>query len=148
LFKLGEDIQTMERAEKAGIFSKIAGVFSKSTEEDVEEIEYERNPAPLPANQLKLRTANRYQVTVRRQILSFQDAVSAADGLKRGEQQILNLTQTDPVLRDKIKDFLCGVNYAHEGAWEEVGDNIYLLAPMQAFVEVAPASPRMKAMRN
>ena len=138
----------LERSEKPGLFSRIANVFSRTEEFESEEAEYDKPANTTQANHLKLKAAHRYQITVRRQVLSFQDAVSAADGLKRGEQQILNLTQTDSILRDKIKDFLCGVNYAHEGAWEEIGENLYLLAPMQAHVEVAPASPRMKAMRN
>jgi len=91
---------------------------------------------------------SRYQIVVRRQIMSFQDAVAAADGLKRGEQQILNLSQADQALRDKIKDFMCGVNYAEEGTWEELGENIFLLAPPEAHVEVAPPSPRLAAQRN
>lgn len=97
---------------------------------------------------LRLQSTHRYHVTVRRQIVSFQDAVAAADGLKRGEQQILNLSMATPELREKIKDFMCGVNYTAEGTWEELGDNVYLLAPASAYVEVAPASQRMVAGRN
>jgi FtsZ-interacting cell division protein YlmF len=68
--------------------------------------------------------------------------------LKRGEQQIMNLSSCDETLREKIKDFMSGVNYSQEGTWEELGTNVYLLAPVHANVEVAPASPRMAAARN
>ena len=74
--------------------------------------------------------------------------MAAANGLKRGEQQILNLSGTDAVTRQKIVDFMCGVNYAQEGTWEEVGDGVYLIVPSNAYVEVAPPTPRMNAMRN
>jgi len=132
-----EDLDVRERP---GLFTRLAGVFSRPVV-DEDEVEY---PAPT----MRLRSSHRYQVTVRRQIVSFQDAVAAADGLKRGDQQILNLTAAAPDLREKIKDFMCGVNYAEEGSWEELGENVYLLAPPTALVEVAPATPRMNAVRN
>ncbi|HLK14931.1 MAG TPA: cell division protein SepF [Fimbriimonadaceae bacterium] len=92
---------------------------------------------------LTVHRAHRYLVTVRRGITTFDDAMEAAHGLKRGEQQILNLSTTDPTLRQKIVDFMSGVNFAQEGTWEEVGEHIYVVAPATAFVEVAPAMTRI-----
>lgn len=131
-----------ETIAKPGIFSRLAGLVTRTTDEY--EDDYEA-PAATP---LRVHSATRYSITVRRQVVSFQDAVAAADGLKRGEQQVLNLTMATADLREKIKDFMCGVNYAAEGTWEELGENVYLLAPASAFVEVAPASPRMQTERN
>jgi len=114
------------------------------TEEIEEEVE-----APVSNSAgLQLRQNYRYTVTVRRQITSFDDAMAAANGLKRGEQQILNLTGTDTATRQKIVDFMCGVNFAQEGTWEEIGDGIYLIVPSNAYVEVAPPTPRMNSLRN
>jgi cell division inhibitor SepF len=127
---------------KPGLFSRLAGLVRR------EEWEDDFESPTVPPNPLRVASAHRYNITVRRQIVSFQDAVSAADGLKRGEQQVLNLTMATPELRDKIKDFMCGVNYAAEGTWEELGENVYLLAPASAYVEVAPSSPRMAAQNN
>jgi cell division inhibitor SepF len=127
--------------EKPGFFSRLSGVFTRQDEYETEEEETTSHP-------LTVRGAHRYTVTVRRQIVSFDDAMAAAAGLKRGEQQILNLAGTEPVLRQKIVDFMCGVNFAHEGTWEEVGEHIYLIVPASAYVEVAPATPRMNAARN
>jgi len=134
-----DDLQTLERP---GLFTRLAGLWNRNQdlEEDWEE--------PMVGSPVARPSTYRYQVTIRRQVVSFQDAVAAADGLKRGEQQILNLTMADMSLREKVKDFMCGVNYAQEGSWEEIGDNIFLLAPAFALVDVAPASPRMAAARN
>lgn len=131
-----------ETIARPGLFSRLAGLVSRHDdyEDDLD--------APVPTTNLRVHSAHRYSVTVRRQVVSFQDAVAAADGLKRGEQQVLNLTMATPDMREKIKDFMCGVNYAAEGTWEELGENVYLLAPATAFVEVAPASPRMQSERN
>ena len=131
-----------ETIAKPGIFSRLAGFINRN--QDDYEDDYE-TPVSTP---LRVHAAHRYSITVRRQVVSFQDAVAAADGLKRGEQQVLNLTMATHELREKIKDFMCGVNYAAEGTWEELGDNVYLLAPATAFIEVAPASPRMQTERN
>ena len=37
---------------------------------------------------------------------------------------------------------------AQEGTWEEIGENVYMIVPSYAYVEVAPATPRMVAGRN
>ncbi len=139
-----EELELQE--ERSGVFTRLKSWLSRDHEDDVYEedvVQETRQAAPL-----RLHARTSYVVTVRRQVQSFQDAVAAADGLKKGEQQVLNLSACDNALRDKIKDFMCGVNYAHEGSWEELGENVYLLAPPQASVEVAPTSPRMAAQRN
>jgi len=128
--------------DKPGLFSRIAGIFTRE-DYDEEDVVVDRT-----SRQVALRPAHRYTVTIRRQIASFDDAMAAADGLKRGEQQILNLSGTEVALRQKIVDFMCGVNFAQEGTWEEVGEDIYLIVPSYAYVEVAPATPRMNAVRN
>jgi cell division inhibitor SepF len=131
-----------ELVERQSFLSKLADRFMRG--EETYEDSYEDDASP----QLRIHQPNRYHITVRRQIVSFQDAVASADGLKRGEQQVLNLTMCQPDLREKIKDFLCGVNYAAEGSWEELGDNIFLLAPATAYVEVSSDPDRVQPARN
>jgi cell division inhibitor SepF len=138
-------MEDMAIQDKPGLVRKIANIFV--SHEDQDELEQVRvNDLAHPGLQLK---ANyRYTVTVRRQITSFDDAMAAANGLKRGEQQILNLCATDATTRQKIVDFMCGVNFSQEGTWEEIGENIYLIVPSNAYVEVAPPTPRMQSVRN
>ena len=130
--------------DKPGFFGRVLNKFTRT---DVYEEEVEAMPEKSTTT-AGMRRDYRYTVTVRRQITSFDDAVAAAHGLKRGEQQIINLTGTDSALRQKIVDFMSGVNFAHEGTWEEIGDSIYLVVPQNAYVEVAPATPRTSANRN
>ncbi len=138
-------MEEIDSQERPGLFGKLAGIFTREDEDD-EDVEA-REPKRM-ARAADVRTVYKYHVTIRRQIASFEDALTAAQGLKRGEQQVLNLSQTEPSLREKIKDFMCGVNFSQEGTWEEIGDNIYLVVPANVFVEVAPASPRQMAGRN
>jgi cell division inhibitor SepF len=138
-------MEEMVIQDKPGIFSRLTGMFTRVDEFEDEEPEATSTES---TKALQIKSAYRYTVTVRRQIVAFEDAMAAANGLKRGEQQILNLAGTDATLRQKIVDFMCGVNFAQEGTWEEIGDGIYLVVPASAYVEVAPATPRMTATRN
>jgi cell division inhibitor SepF len=138
-------MEEMVIQDKPGLVRKIANIFSRTEEIDEAELALVNEKAH-PS--LQLRANYRYTVTVRRQIVSFDDAMAAANGLKRGEQQILNLCATEASTRQKIVDFMCGVNFSQEGTWEEIGENIYLIVPSNAYVEVAPATPRMNSIRN
>ena len=139
-------MEEMVLQDKPGLFSRLAGMLTRREEDEFEdEVE---TPSTPEHRAYTLKSAARYTVTVRRQIVSFEDAMAAANGLKNGEQQILNLASTEPALRQKIVDFMCGVNYAQEGTWEEIGENIFLVVPANAYIEVAPATPRMNAARN
>jgi cell division inhibitor SepF len=132
--------------EKPGLFQRVAGLFSRTDQLEFDEPEETVPTRSTPATQLK--TNYRYTVTVRRHITTFEDALAAANGLKSGEQQLLNLCGLEPVLRKQIVDFMSGVNYAEEGTWEEVGENIYLIVPQHAYVEVIPQNARSVAIRN
>ena len=130
--------------ERPGLFSRIGRFFSKDELENEEDTTDVVSSSPS----LTLRATSRYTVTVRRGICSFEDAVAAAQGLKNGEQQVLNLADTSPNLRQKIVDFMHGVNFAKDGAWEELGEHVYLFAPASAYVEVAPATHNVSMNRN
>ena len=125
-----------ETAGKPGFFERIFGMVHRHEVED-----HEDDREIVPTSHVRIGADLSHHFTVRRQVVSFQDAIAAADGLKRGETQIINLASATPDLREKIKDFMCGVNYTAEGSWEEIGDYVFMLAPASVYVEVAPCSP-------
>jgi len=131
-------MEELELQDRPGFMSRIAGMFSGRSEESVE--------VEGPARPTRQHYA--YHVTVRKDIVTLEDARMAANGIMRGEQQIVNLSHTESGLRQRIVDFLSGVNFALEGNWEEVGDHIYLIAPPIANVETAPATPTSNSYRN
>jgi len=135
-------MEELELQDKPGFFSKLTGMFTHPRDDEDHEQETPRTRT------VQLRSAYKYNVTVRRQVVSFDDALAAANGLKNGEQQILNLAHTEPMLRQKVVDFMCGVNFALEGSWEEIGEHIYLVVPATTFVEVAPPTARSGSYRN
>ena len=130
-------MEELELQDKPGFFTRLASMFSRSAEEDASGESEEKGSQVYP-----LRGSYRYQVTIRRDVLAFDDAYAAANGLKRGEQQILNLTATEPTLRQKIVDFMSGVSFAQDANWEEIGEHMFLVCPAHAFVEVAPSTPK------
>ena len=94
------------------------------------------NPLRRPTPALRLDTARRTHITVRRAVQSFDDARRAADGLKEGLQQIINLEQTAPDMAERIIDFLNGSTYAIDGSVEKIGEQVYLFTPSTVLIDV------------
>lgn len=130
-----------ETVEKPGLFGRLATIFHR-------EDELAHDPDHTHVRIPRLEPSTVYHVVVRRQVVTFDDAVAAADGLKAGEQTILNLSTCPVDVREKIIHYMNGVSYYAEGTWLELGDNVFMLAPSFASVEMAPASQRIVSSRN
>ena len=89
------------------------------------------NPPRRGITPLRIEQTRRTHITVRRAVHSFDDARRAADGLKEGQQQIVNLEQTPADMTERITDFLNGATYALEGSVEKIGEQVYLFTPEQ-----------------
>ena len=90
---------------------------------------------PAAAN-LRLQTSRGGRVAVRLNAQVFEDAKLAADGLKAGEHQIVNLERATPQMGERIIDFLNGVCYALDGSVERVGEKVYMFVPANVVVDV------------
>lgn len=108
--------------------------FSEELEEEFDDTEAVRDEIRKRPGTLKLYSTKVSYVSVR-QPQSFDDARLAADGLKDGRQQIVNLEKTDPAMSERIIDFLNGVTYALNGFVEKVGDRVYLFAPSNFMID-------------
>lgn len=86
--------------------------------------------------QLRLQTARSGRVAIRLNAQVFEDAKLAADGLKAGEHQIVNLERATPQMAERIIDFLNGICYALDGTVERVGDKVYMFVPANVSVDV------------
>jgi cell division inhibitor SepF len=137
-----------------GFFARMRDRFIGLDEYDEEEDEEEEAQAPAPtrhsggsispvrkpAPALRLDQARRQHVTVRRAVYSLDDARRAADGLKAGQQQIVNLEQTPPDVMDRIVHFLHGATYAIDGSVEKIGDQVYLFTPSTVTIDIEERS--------
>ena len=85
---------------------------------------------------LRLQPVRSGRVAVRLNAQIFEDARLAADGLKGGEHQLVNLERATPAMAERITDFLNGVCYALDGTVERVGERVYAYLPANVTVEV------------
>jgi len=91
---------------------------------------------------LRLHPSRMHHVSVWKSIQSLENAQEAADGLKAGHQQIVNLEKASPEICGRVIDFLNGVTYALDGYVEKVGDRVYLFTPANYIIEVENGAPR------
>lgn len=124
-----------DELEDRGLWSKLKekiGISEFEEElDDSEEVHDQSRKRPMT---IKIHSAKVSYVSVR-QPQSFDDARLAADGLKDGRQQIINLEKTSPEMSERIIDFLNGVTYALNGFVEKVGDRVYLFAPCNVLID-------------
>ena len=88
------------------------------------------------AGTVRLQSAKPNRVSVWMSVTSFEHAKQAADGLKNGDQQIVNLEDASPEISTRIIDFLNGIIYAMDGFVEKVGDKVYLFTPANYTISV------------
>lgn len=118
-----------EAIRQPGLFTKVREFFSPENEDNEDHYEPARSHLQVHTNRL-------YSVTLHRAVKQFGDALEIADGLKSGEQQIVNLANCSPELREKVTDFLSGVRYTVDASWEEIAEHIFLIAPANVDVLV------------
>jgi hypothetical protein len=120
--------------EQKGIVGRWKDRFFPS-DELVEEYEEEVLPQDTRRRQqLPSRTQGSARVSVAVRLpQSIEDARIAADGLKDGRQQIVNLEKTDQATSERIIDFLSGVTYALNGfvAWILLPGSTPLFGPVR-----------------
>jgi cell division inhibitor SepF len=139
-------MEEFEMTESPGFFSRLFGKWKQTDVWEDEPVEEEMDRPMGTSTRASSRMdvvrihETRYTVCVRREVVAFEDALSAAKSFKAGDQQILNLTTTEPTLRKTIEDFLAGVAFGLEGSFDAVAPHVYLLAPRAAKVDLAQAA--------
>ena len=115
----------------------IVGVEEPDDEETQAPVSTTATPAAgKQAQTLRLQMAKGGRVAIRLNAQVFEDAKIAADGLKGGEQQIVNLEKATPQMAERIIDFMNGVCYALDGTVERVGERVYMFVPANVAVDV------------
>ena len=102
--------------------------------------------APSSTPTFRLATVRDSAITIM-PAATFDDMQRAADRLKRGEPQIINLESTDPDMAERLIDFLNGVTYALDGCVEKVAEGAYLFTPANIAIrsdgsDTGASSPR------
>ncbi len=155
-------------ARENGVLGRVLSYFRGHEEETEDrevvmaEVHPQPQPAPLPSRAsggsynplrrggttLRMDQSRQTHITVRRAIQTFDDARRAADGLKDGQQQIVNLEQTSGDMTERIIDFLNGATYALDGSVEKIGEMVYLFTPSSVVIDIEdrPATPARAAV--
>ena len=130
-----EDHDEQPRGLWARIKEKMGWAYYDDDEEVllVDEATGRRRPAMLRVHSSRIN-----HVSVWLTIQSFENAQMAADGLKEGSQQIVNLEKAAPEVCTRVIDFLNGVTYALDGYVERVGEKVYLFTPTERGPGSAP----------
>jgi cell division inhibitor SepF len=109
-----------------------------------EDDQFEYMESPISSRKyggtVRLHSARVSKVSVWMSVTSFDHAKQAADGLKEGHQQIVNLENASPEISRRIIDFLYGVIYAMDGFVEKVGDKVYLFTPANYKIDIEDAT--------
>ena len=120
-----------------GLWGRFKDRMGWTDYEDEEEIEFVEDPGGRRrATSLRVHSSRLNHVSVWLTVASFDNAQQAADGLKSGHQQIVNLEKASPEVCTRVIDFLSGVIYALNGFVEKVGDRVYLFTPANYVIEV------------
>ena len=120
-----------------GLWSRFKDRMGWGDYEDEEEIEFVDDPGgrQRPVH-VRVHSSRLNHVSVWLTVQSFDNAQQAADGLKIGHQQIVNLEKAAPEVCTRVIDFLGGVIYALDGYVERVGERVYLFTPANYRIEV------------
>lgn len=105
-------------------------------EDEVEEVIEATDGARRRPVMLRVSASRQNKVSVWMSVTNFDNAQQAADGLKEGRQQIVNLEKATPEVTARVIDFLSGVTYALDGFIERVGEKVYLFTPANFAIEV------------
>ena len=123
-----------EREAQKGLWSKFKdriGLGDEEFEEEMVDDDGIRRPVTFRVHSTRVS-----RVSIWLSVNTFSNAKEAADGLKQGRQQIINLEKASPEICTRVIDFLSGVTYALDGIVEKVGDRVYLFTPANVVVDV------------
>ena len=120
-----------------GLWGRLKERIGWGEYEDEEGFEFiDESSNKRKASMVRVRSARINHVSVWLTVQSFDNAKQAADGLKEGHQQIVNLEKATPEVCTRVIDFLSGVTYALDGSIEKVGEKVYLFTPSNYVIDV------------
>ena len=108
------------------ILDKIWGFFSLDDDEGITS-EIPGSETPHKLNLIPI-TSKKSEILIM-EPTSYQEALQAAEQLKRKRVLVLNMENADPAIARRIIDFLAGISYAQEGHMENITNTIYLCTP-------------------
>lgn len=119
-----------------GLWTRLKERVGWGEYDDEEEYDLVSDPSDPRRTTLRVHQTRINHVSVWLTVQSFDNAQQAADGLKLGHQQVVNLEKASPEISTRVVDFLSGVTYALNGYVEPVGEKVFLFTPANYCIEV------------
>lgn len=127
------ETQAEQEEHEGGFFNRLGRRWKDLTGMQEEEEEYEERTngtahrAPR-RDTFRIASTREGSISVM-PVANFGDIQKAADRLKSGEPQIINLEKCPAEVSERLIDFLNGVTYALDGYVEKVSEGAYLFTP-------------------
>ena len=93
---------------------------------------------PLAKDQAQLSAADAQEIVVVHPI-GLEDGRQAIQAVRAGRSVVLNASDLDPELGQRLVDFTCGGIAAMDGQSHRLGEAVFLFAPMLAKIAADPA---------
>ena len=134
--------QAEQEETEGGLWRRLTARFTGAPEDDeaYEEPHHVRETTRAPRQSFRIASAREGSITVM-PVANFADIQKAADRLKSGEPQIINLEKSPPEVSERLIDFLNGVTYALDGYVEKVSEGAYLFTPSHIAIHAEGAEP-------
>lgn len=147
-----------EQDEPDGLWSRFTrftsgitrGISGEADEEDDmfdERQREERHPEPAPRQRrdtFRIASTRESSISVM-PVGTFADIQKAADRLKSGEPQIINLEKAPAEVAERLIDFLNGVTYALDGYVEKIAEGAYLFTPSHITIHAEGSEPPQRS---
>ena len=133
------EVHAEQEEPEGGLWNRIKNRFAPEDEE----YEEQRETTPvkgMPRQTFRIASARESSITVI-PVANFADIQRAADRLKSGEAQVINLEKAPPEVSERLIDFLNGVTYALDGYVEKVAEGAYLFTPAHISIHAEGAEP-------
>lgn len=128
-----------EEEHEGGFWNRLLGRRDRHDDEE-EEVQEDRGNASR-RNTFRIASAREGSISVM-PVGTFADIQKAADRLKSGEPQIINLERTPPEVSERLIDFLNGVTYALDGYVEKISEGAYLFTPSHIAIHAETSEPK------
>ena len=71
------------------------------------------------------------------EISKLEDCLNVSNSLKQEHAVIINVSNVDEILKQRVVDFVSGALYITDGHLEKIAENIYLFSPKSLVVSKA-----------
>jgi len=120
-----------EKKPKVGWMQSFQNLLGKNDSEEEEYYEDDENPT----YKTSVKSQPKRVVSVWHDVKSMEDAKLVVDGLRKGEEQIVNFETSTPEVENDIRYFLYGAVCALDASVDAISKGVIILAPKGMLID-------------